>query len=227
MEIFADPIRYATTVFVIALIVTAARALRGGPEDHSSILRIAVPWLAVTSAAGMFFSHVTRTVPAPAMVPGIALLGLALGVAALCSSRVAARFSKLADAEWRMLMSYRAVIGALILAGGAQGILPPEFAVPVGAGDLVVGALAALAPGSLAAGGSRASRLVVFGTGVLDFAYALTLIVRVLVPWLAETRSPGLSLLLPWVGVPLMLTINLFGLRQLWAEHVRVQAPAT
>jgi hypothetical protein len=227
METFSEPIRYATSVFVIALVVTATRTLRGEPRDRSSILRIAVPWLAVAGTVGMFFSHVTRSVPTAAMVPAVAVVGVGLGVAALASPRVAARFTNLVDGQWRLLMLYRAVFGALIVAGGAQGLLPAAFALPVGAGDLLTGALAVLAPGSLAAGGSRASRLVVFGIGALDLTYALIMIVRVLVPWLAETRSPGLSLLLPWVGVPLMMTVNLFGVRQLLAEQSRVRAPAT
>jgi hypothetical protein len=227
METFAEPIRYATTLCAIALVVTAARMLRGDPRERLPLLRVAVPWLAIATAAGLFFSHVTRSVPAPALVPAGALIGLGLGIAALCSPRVAARFTALDDGQWRMLMLFRAVFGALILAGGAQGLLPPAFALPVGGGDILVGALAALAPGSLAAGGSRASRLIVFGIGALDFAYALTMIVRVLMPWLAETQSPGLSLLLPWVGVPLMLAINLFGLRQLWAEHARARIRAS
>jgi hypothetical protein len=175
----------------------------------------------------MFFSHVTRAVPVAAMVPAVAVVGVGLGVAALFSSRVAARFTNLIDGQWRLLMLYRAVFGALILAGGAQGLLPAAFALPVGVGDLLVGALAVLLPGSLAAGGSRAARLVVFGVGALDLTYALIMIVRVLVPWLAETQSPGLSLLLPWVGVPLMMTINLFGMRQLFAEQAGVRATAT
>jgi hypothetical protein len=227
MEIFAEPIRYTTTAFVIALLVTTTRTLRGDPRDRPSILRIAVPWLAVAGASGMFFSHVTRAVPVAAMVPAVAVVGVGLGVAALFSSRVAARFTNLIDGQWRLLMLYRAVFGALILAGGAQGLLPAAFALPVGVGDLLVGALAVLLPGSLAAGGSRATRLVVFGVGALDLTYALIMIVRVLVPWLAETQSPGLSLLLPWVGVPLMMTINLFGMRQLFAEQAGVRATAT
>jgi len=224
MEIFAEPIRYATTLFAIALVVTAARMLRGDPRNRPAIIGIAAAWISVAGAAGIFFSHVTRQVPMAAMVPAIALVGLGIGIAALCSSSVAERFTNLRDDQWRMLMLYRAVFGALILAGGAQGLLPSEFALPVGAGDLFVGALAALAPGSLATGGSFVSRWVVFGCGAVDLIYALTMIVRVLVPWLAETRSPGLSLLLPWIGVPLMLTINLFGVRQLWSHRTRLRA---
>jgi hypothetical protein len=227
MESLAEAIRYATTTFVIALVVSAARMLRGEPADRSPILRIATSWWVVAGAAGVFFSHVTRSVPVPAMVPAVTLVGVGLGIAALCSSRVASRFTHLVDDQWRTLMLYRAIIGALILAGGAQGLLPAEFALPVGTGDLLVGALAAVAPGSLAADGSRTSRLIVFAIGALDLVYALTMIVRILMPWLAETGNPGLSLVLPWVGVPSMLTINLFGLRQLWVEQARVHAPAT
>src|SRR5687768_12946111 len=112
METFAEPIRYATTLCAIALTITAARMLRGDPRERLPLLRVVVPWLAIAAAAGLFFSHVTRSVPAPALVPAGALIGLGLGIAALCSPRVAARFTALDDGQWRMLMLFRAVFGA-------------------------------------------------------------------------------------------------------------------
>src|SRR5688572_19679882 len=109
MDTFAEPIRYATTLFAVVLAVTTARSLRGDPRERAPFLRIWAPWLIIAGAAGLFFSHVTRSVPVPAIVPAGALVGLGLGIAALCSPRVAARFTALDDGQWRMLMLFRAV----------------------------------------------------------------------------------------------------------------------
>src|SRR5207302_6985019 len=108
--------------------------------------------------------------------------------------------------------------------GGAAGVMPVAFAIPAGVGDVLAGALAIVVPGSLAVSGHRGARLLVFGVGIVDFASVLFLIVTVLVPWFAATHDVGLSLLLPWVAVPLLATLNFFGLRQVIRELLRVPA---
>ena len=96
--------------------------------------------------------------------------------------------------------------------------MPTGFALPAGLGDLLAGALALAVPGSLAAGGHRGLRLLVFGVGLVDFINVIALQVLVLVPWLTQTHSLGISLLLPWVAVPLLATLNLHGLRRVVTE---------
>ncbi len=121
-------------------------------------------------------------------------------------------------------MLLRAVFGSLLLAAGGVGLMPADFALPAGLGDLLVGALALVVPGSLAAGGHRGFRLLVFGVGVVDFINLIALQALVLVPWLAQTQSLGISLLLPWVAVPALATLNLQGARRVVSELFR---PAT
>jgi hypothetical protein len=217
MDSLIEPIRYATSFFAIVTAVVVLGAVKS---------RVALVWLVAAAAAGVLFTHVTRSVPTPALVPLVAGGGVALGVALQLWPSVAARFAALDDRQWRSLMLLRAVFGALILAAGAAGLMPAEFALPAGLGDLFVGGLALALPGSLAVGGHRGARLAVFGIGLLDFANVFRLQVVVLVPWLAATHSIGISLLLPWVAVPLLAMVNVFGLRQVVKELARAPVPA-
>ena len=223
MESFVEPIRYSTSLMALATAALAFRLLARG--ERSRMLAAAGAWLILATGLGLVVTHGVRTLPSPVLVPALAALGVALGIAALLTSDLPARLTALTDRDWRLLMSTRAAFGALILAAGVTGLFPAAFALPAGIGDIVVAALALVVPGSLAAGGSRAARLVVFGVGLVDFANVLRLMAVVLVPWLVETHSLGISLLLPWVVVPLLVTLNIAGLRQLLAERTR--APAT
>ena len=97
-------------------------------------------------------------------------------------------------------------------------MMPPGFALPAGLGDLLAGGLALAVPGSLAAGGQRGMRLLVFGVGLADFVNVIVLQVTVLLPWLVQTESLGISLLLPWLAVPVLATLNMHGLRRVLTE---------
>lgn len=94
--------------------------------------------LAVTLARQGFFEAVPSSSP---QLPNIALTGLPLviGFALLAFSK---SFRRLVDAlplPWLMgIQSYR-VLGVLFLILYAQGSLPPEFAIPAGVGDILVG----------------------------------------------------------------------------------------
>lgn len=206
-----QPLRLATAAAVVA-------ALKG---TGAPIARWAGAWLVLVAGAGLVLTHVVRGLPTPALVPLVALAGLALGFTALGVPAVAARFAALDDRQWRLLTMARGVFGALILAAGAAGLFPIAFAVPAGLGDLLIGALALAAPGSLAAEGPRGARLLVFGLGLLDFIQVIALQALVLVPWLAQTKGLGISLLLPWVVVPLLATLNVAGLRLVVRELLR------
>jgi hypothetical protein len=214
MDPLVEPIRITIGVFTLATVVAFFGALRGTGGGRSVLLRVVPVWLALATVGATVLSHVLRGVPLPALVPAGAGVGLLLGVAALFSPAITERFAALEDHKWRLLTLLRAVFGALLLAGGAAGLLPVSFALSAGLGDLVSALLAVVAPGSLAVDGPRAQRLLVFGVGMLDFAAVLLGIVTVIVPFfIAHPQNPGISLLLPWVAVPLLATLNLFGLR--------------
>lgn len=213
MESIIEPVRITTSLLALVSAAAMFRELKPGGR----LLGFAAVWLALAAVAGFIATHVTRGVPSPLWVPLVASLGIGLGIATLFSARVCALFDGLDDRQWRMLMSFRAVFGALLLAASAAGVMPQAFAVPAGLGDLAVGALALAVPGSLSSDGNRGVRLLVFGTGIVDFISVVTLLVTVLVPWLGSTGGIGISLLLPWVAVPLLATLNFHGLRRvLW-----------
>ena len=219
MESLVEPIRVAISLMGLVTAIAAWKLL--GRGEPSRPLAAAAGWLIVASALGLGVSHVARILPAPMLIPGVAAVGLVFCMTAVLSPEGTARFAALDDRGWRLLMSTRAVFGSLILAAGAVGLFPLSFALPAGIGDIVVAALALAAPGSLAAGGSRIARLVVFGLGLADFANVVRLQIVVLVPWFAETNSIGISLLLPWVVVPLLVSVNFAGLRLLLTERTR------
>lgn len=204
MENLIEPIRFSTSLFALVTVAALGRALR----PAATVLA----WLLPATAAALFLTHVTRGLPTPMLLPLIAGVGTLLGAATLFSPAARALFDRLDDGQWRTLMSFRSIFGALLLASAATDIMPMGFALPAGLGDMLTGALAVAMPGSLA-DGPRAGRLLVFGIGIVDFANVVFLIITVAVPWLAATGGLGISLMLPWVAVPLLATLNLHGLR--------------
>jgi len=217
-----DAIRVSTSLLAVATVVVVVRALR-------PLAGAIVPWAAGVGGAALALTHGLGTLPVPALVPALAVAGVVAGFLAMFSPRILGLFSGLGDGQWRLLMGLRAGFGSLLLAGGAAGIMPASFALTAGLGDIGVGVLALSAPGSLAAGGNRALRLAVFGFGLVDFVGVAVQLVRVVVPFLAETQSAGLSLMLPWVVVPLLATFNIAGLRLVVVELLgakKVPVPA-
>jgi hypothetical protein len=209
-----DTLRITLSLFSLVTAAAVLNALKGAGRPVQL-------WLAVAAAAGAFFTHVAPGLPAPLLLPAGVIAG-ALFVSLGTSSD---RFATLDDHQWRMLTLTRAVFGSLLLAAGTAGLLPVSFALGAGLGDIASAALALVVPGSLAYGGHRGARLLVFGFGLLDFIGVFLGIATIVVPWLAHTSSPGISLLLPWVAVPMLLTLNVFGFRQ--AVRELLQAPAT
>lgn len=223
MDLLIEPIRYTVTAFVLLTAFAMVRALRSGEQPLPALL---LPWLGVATVLSLVVSHVLRVVPLP-VVPLVTGVGVALGIAAQLSPTATRAFARLDDKSWRLLTATRGVFGALILAACAVNLFPPTFALPAGLGDLGAAALAIAAPGSLAVGGSRGWRLLVFGFGIVDFAQVMVLLAKVQLPFLAATHSIGISLSLPWMAVPMLVTLNLFGLRFALAEGAPAKVPAS
>jgi hypothetical protein len=201
-----DLIRITISLSAIASALAVLRALGGGGR----LVRI---WAAAAGLLGLFFTHFMNGPPSPLLLPAGAVLGLAA-----CLTTPDARFAALDDRQWRLLTLTRALFGALLLAAGAAGGLPLAFAIGAGLGDIFTALLALVVPGSTAYGGNRASRLLVFGIGFADFIGVFFGIVTLVMPYLAQHPGAGVSLLLPWVGVPLLVTLNVFGLRAVVRE---------
>ena len=78
--------------------------------------------------------------------------------------------------------------------------------------------LSAVAKESIVNGGGRKWRWLVHGWGTVDLIDVAILGTFVVQPWIVTTQSPGPSLLLPWLAVPLLLALNLHGLRKNFKE---------
>jgi hypothetical protein len=222
-------VRLAIAVCSVLTAGVALTALRGRTpadrDDAAPFLRIAVPWALVSGAAAFFLSHGGKSDLGVVLLPVGTMIGVGLAIASLFFPPARRAFDRLTDYDVRAISAWRTVFGAFLFAGAGLGLFPPVFALVAGTGDLVAGALATVSPRSLAVGGGRGSRfarLLVHGVGAVDFVDVLAMAFLVVRPWLIETGSPGPSLLLPWLAVPIVLALNLHGLRSALTEgHAR------
>jgi hypothetical protein len=210
-------VRVSITLSSVLTAHVALAALRGRTTkervDAAPFSRLALGWALVAGAAALVLSHTPLASLGVRLLPVGTLAGVALGIGSLFHAPARRAFDRLRDEDVRAISAYRTLFGAFLFAGAGLGLFPPLFAVVAGTGDLVAGWLATVAPRSLAADGSRAGRLVVHGFGAADLVDVLALAILVVRPWLVETGSPGPSLLLPWVAVPILFALNLHGLR--------------
>lgn len=200
--------RLSISITALVFVVFGARAL---PRGRTFGALLAGPFL-----IALAFSHVDLLRETLGTTFPIGLgLGLTAALASLGSPGARRAFAALSDRDMRLLLSFRAVFGAQLLALGALGQLPRSFALAAGLGDLVVAWLALASPASLAGDGSRAGRVLVHGLGAVDLVQVVALAVTVVRPW-ALVHGNFVPMTLPWVAVPLMVAINLHGLYQAW-----------
>lgn len=213
----------AISLTTLAFAATSIRALRGAPaseqrSEAQPVVRILVVWVLVAGALGAAVSHSSLAVAGSRFLPLGAFVGIALALVSLAWAPARRAFDQLSDAEVRGLLVYRATFGGMLIAGAALGSFPPVFAWTAGVGDLLVTWLAAAMPGALATGGSRPARLLVHGWGLFDLVQVVVVVLTIVRPWLIESNAAVPSLLLPWIGVPLMLALNLHGFRHALSE---------
>ena len=146
------------------------------------------------------------------LFPVVTALSCVLAVATLGWRPMQAAMAALSDTETRYLLAFRAIFGMFIVGGASAGLFPEGFAWTGGLGDLIVSWLATASPPSLAARGPKAMRVLVHGVGVLDLMQVGFHIATLVLPWLRANDSPGPTAFLPWIGVPLMLALNVHGL---------------
>lgn len=215
------PARVAISITVVACVVSFLRAF---PRDGAArpFFRVALGWSLVMGAVALVVTHAGLVdVPGRYLPLGVAP-GLVLAILSLGWGPARAAFDALPDHQVRHLMLYRAVFGAFLFAGAGLGLFPPVFAWTAGLGDLLAGWLAIVAPRVVPDGGRRAWPLVVHGWGALDLVDVAVLGTLVVRPWLVAHHSPGPSMALPWVAVPLLFALNLHGIRRaLGARAVR------
>lgn len=207
--------RLALTLTTLVFVLVSLRALGRARLAETACLALGAPALVL--------SFLPLSSLALLALPVGVFVGVGLAIASLAHAPTRAAFDALDDGTIRTLLGYRATFGAFLIAGAALGSFPPMFAWTAGLGDLLVAWLAHAAPSSLARGGGRVGRLLVHGVGVLDLIEVIVLAMLVVRPWLfarfeADPSFAGPPLLLPWLGVPLMLALNVHGLRRAVAE---------
>jgi hypothetical protein len=175
-----------STLAVIADVALALVVLAGVAYAARRLQRPAVLWigaggviawfaLAFTLARGGFFETDASTTLPPAIAPAIViptLLGCAL--LALAPAR---RVIESVPLHWLVGVQAYRVAGAVFLIAWLQHDVPPEFALPAGIGDVLVGIAAPLVALSLVRGGAAHARtrvLVWCALGILDLVVAIT-----------------------------------------------------
>jgi|GEM_PF-2097754 len=226
------PTRITVTLSVCVFAIHARRALTARVPSGDGRTRLYFLWGASALALGIVFSHLPSLRPLLAVAfPAGAAIGLVAAIATFASATMRARFDALTDADVRSLLGYRAWFGALIFALTALGHFPRAFAMTAGLGDLLVGALAMLAPASLdpssTSRASRLVRLVVHGVALADLLQVAGMAMLVVRPWSAAHGDAATSMTLPWVLVPFMFAFNLHGIRQVFAANAYSGAPPT
>ena len=227
----SDPIEIVPTVralmMVTALVCALAFWRRLGLGFASFAERpfraYAVAWMLLAAVAAFVVSHTGLFGTGAQFLPHGVAVGFVLAISSLSWKPAQEAFDRLSDDDVRFLMSFRMVFGAFLYAGAGIGLFPLVFALTAGTGDLLAGWLALVAPGRLDSGGPAPWRWVVHGWGTIDLVDVAILGTFVVRPWLLEHGSPGPSLMLPWVAVPLLFALNLHGLRQIVADRRRNQ----
>jgi hypothetical protein len=151
-------------------------------------------------------------------------LGMLAGVLPLLISPVFRQVVRAAPQTWLVGIQTIRVAGFLFLALMDMKLLPAEFALPAGYGDMTVGVLA-LAMIYLLAKRTPYARGLAIGwnlLGLLDLAVALTTGILYTGPFAVQLAASGVPLLylnyvliVPAFGVPLFALLHLYSLFQL------------
>ncbi len=159
------------------------------------------------------------------------LLGLILiaGILPLLISPTFRRVIHSVPATWLVGAHTIRVAGFLFLALMDMNLLPPEFALSAGYGDMITGLLAFGMVYLLAKRKPYVRALVIAWNvlGLLDFISALTLGGMYLIPFSEQVAASGISLLylnfvlvVPSFGVPLYALLHLYSLYQMLTGRV-------
>lgn len=212
-------LRAAQSITALLFFFASWRALTAA-QEHARNMRIAlIGWglPLMLGALVLTYGEVPRDLVLT-LFPAFTALCCLLATATLAWRPAQAAMAALSDADVRYLLSFRAIFGMFILGGASAGLFPLRFAWTGGLGDLIVAWLATASPTSLASHGPKPMRILVHGIGMLDLLQVGFHIVTLVVPWLRGNDSPGPTAFLPWIAVPLMLALNLHGLRQALTE---------
>jgi hypothetical protein len=157
------------------------------------------------------------------------ILGLLVGIVLLLFSSVFRQIIRAAPETWLVGIHAIRIGGFAWLALMDMQLLPAEFALPTGYGDMTVGLLALMMAYLLAKRKPYARALVIGWNvlGLLDFVVAITTAFIYLGPFAAQLAVSGVSLryfnyvlLIPSFGVPLFSLLHIYSLFQMVSVQV-------
>jgi hypothetical protein len=211
----AHPLEPAIRLLLSLAVLVFLIALRRG------LFRSVRPplWLDVGFALAFVVSLAFTYVPVlretlPWSFPMGALVGWAAAGYSLALPRSRAAFDRITDGDGRQLLSFRMIFGVFVFVLATVGAVPNVFALSAGAGDLIVGGLALSVPGLLDERGSRLTRIVVHGLGMVDILQVAVLAMTVVRSWSIANGNTATFMALPWIAVPVMFALNAHGIRQ-------------
>jgi hypothetical protein len=157
------------------------------------------------------------------------VLGTLAGILPFLVSPVFRQIVRAIPETWPVGIHAIRVFGSIWFALGDMKLIPPEFAIPSGIGDMVVGLLALWMVYLLVKRKPYARTLVIGWNllGVLDFALALTTGLTFIRPYAALVAASGVStlylnyvFLVPTVAIPLLTALHFYSLVQMLSGRV-------
>jgi hypothetical protein len=155
------------------------------------------------------------------------VFGMIAGTLPLWVSPTFRQIVHAAPATWIIGIQAGRIVGGLFLTLADMNLLPTEFALPAGYGDVTVGTLSLVVVYLLATKNRHARTAAIAWNflGILDFVVALVTGVTFIPPFVrqlamtgASTRYINFVLIIPAYGVPLMSLFHVYSLRQLFSS---------
>ncbi|MGH9022317.1 MAG: MFS transporter [Acidimicrobiia bacterium] len=213
----------------------AAHRQTGEPSLRATVTigaAIVFGWLVaivLLAREGAFASSPDRRVPG--VLFGIGL-PVALGWVLLARWSAARRLVERVPLPWLMGVQLYRVVGAVFLFAFAQDLIPGEFALPAGLGDVAIGLAAPVVAYALLRRGERARRAAVTWNvlGIADLVVAVSMgfltspsplqQLALDAPNVLTSRYP--FALIPEFAVPVSILLHLLSLRRLRQEQHKV-----
>jgi hypothetical protein len=192
--------------------------------------------LSIWLLARLILALTQFSVVPPAVNIAFLVVALLVGIAALLLSPVLRQCIRAVPANWMVAIHTIRVGGYLFLALADMKLLPAEFAVPAGYGDMAVALLAFGIVYLLVRGKTYTRPLMIAWNlfGLLDFAVALTTGATYIAPFAAGLAASGVSLtylnfvfIIPTFGVPLFALLHIYSLYRLLSEYAQKPAQAS
>ncbi len=158
------------------------------------------------------------------LVIGFLVVGLLIGIIPFAVSSTFRRVVYNVPERWLVGIHSIRIFGFLFLALADMKLLPPEFALPAGYGDMLVGLLSLLVVYRLSRQKPYTRTLVIAWNilGLIDFVAALTTGILFIGPFVNHLVTLGISplylnyvLIIPTFGVPLFTVLHLYSLIQM------------